>query len=593
MRTRSSRRTTKLGIAALVSFALVAAACGGSDDDSSDGGQTTDAAEGTDAADGGDTEDADAPVVTEAEIEEDTIEEDSDPVPGGTLRFGMEADVDGLNPTTNALASAGLMMAGAVMDTIAVTGADRVPVPYLAETIEPVDGDFSKWQVKLREGILFHDGTPLNSAALQINFESIKADPFIGNLARPYYPEEGATELIDDLTIQYNLLDQNALFPSNLTTQMGLIASPKWLAAAKEDPKLNQEPVGTGPFVFDSRSADSVTRVVRNEEWWNGSAYLDAIEFVVVPDGSTRNDLLFNGDLQGLQTSDQASVGDLQARADEYQNIIDETGEEGFQMINSVAPPFDDIRARKALAFATPLQTHRDLIGLGIATAADQMFTRESPNYNPDVTQEGDMPDEAVALATEYCADRGTEINPITETPTCTGNKINMEYQWAGPSLSNTRTADIMDEGWSSAFNVEFNEVPQDQLIQNAALGVYNVIQWRQFGEVEPSIDKVYMMCRTIDSISLNWPRFCSEERDALIGELQTLPNAEDRVAAWQEVVQDMHDSYTYIFTMHSIWDDAFANNVRGVCDRTAPDGSPALCVHRGRPWFDSVWLAE
>jgi peptide/nickel transport system substrate-binding protein len=596
MRTRSSRRTTKLGVAALVSFALVAAACGGSDDDSSDGGETTDAVENTDATDGdegGDTEATDAPVVTEAEIEEDTIEDDTDPVPGGTLRFGLEADVDGLNPTSSALSSPGLMMAGTVFDTVAVYDTDGVAVPYLAESIEPVDGDLSKWQVKLREGILFHDGTPLDSAALQFNFEAAKGDPLVGNALQPYYPAEGATEIIDDLTLQYNLLEPNALFAGGLTTQLGFIASPTWLAAALEDPTLNQEPVGTGAFVFDTRSADSVTRMVRNDSWWNGSAYLDAVEFVPVPDPDTRNDLLFNGDLQGLQTSNQASVGDLQDRADEFQNIIDETGPESFAMINSAAAPFDDIRARQALTFATPLQTYRDLIGLGISRAADQMFTPESPNFNPDVTQEGDMPDEAIALATEYCAERGTEENPVTGGPTCTDGKINIELQWSGPSVIQTRIAEILDEGWSSAFNVTFDELAQDDHIQQTALGLYNVNTWRQFGEVDPISDKVYMMCRNIGGISLNFPKFCSEERDALINEAQTIADAEGRVPMWQSIVQDMHDAYTYIFTTHTIWDDAFDNSVRGVCDRTAPDGTVALCTHRGRPWFDSVWIAE
>ena len=68
------------------------------------------------------------------------------------------------------------------------------------------------------------------------------------------------------------------------------MSSPTWLAAALADPTLNQQPVGTGPFVFDSRSPDSVTRFVRNESWWNGEVYLDAIEFSPVPDADTRAD---------------------------------------------------------------------------------------------------------------------------------------------------------------------------------------------------------------------------------------------------------------------------------------------------------------
>ena len=108
-------------------------------------------------------------------------------------------------------------------------------------------------------------------------------------------------------------------------------------------------------------------------------------------DPDTRNDLLFSGDLDALQTTNPASVGDLRDD-DGIQNIIDENGEEGFVMINTERAPFDDIRAREALTLATPLQAYRDLIGLGIARAAYQGFVPESKYYNPDVVQQGDNP---------------------------------------------------------------------------------------------------------------------------------------------------------------------------------------------------------
>ena len=136
----------------------------------------------------------------------------------------------------------------------------------------------------------FHDGTPLNAEALQINFETQRADPLVGLAVKPFFPEEGATELLDDLTIVYNLAESNVYFPGTVSGQLGMIASPTWLAAALEDPNLNQAPVGTGPFAFESRSQDSTTKFVRNDDWWGGDVYLDAIEFIPVTDPDTRND---------------------------------------------------------------------------------------------------------------------------------------------------------------------------------------------------------------------------------------------------------------------------------------------------------------
>ncbi|MBG7606395.1 MAG: hypothetical protein IZT58_17525, partial [Actinobacteria bacterium] len=180
-----------------------------------------------------------------------------------------------------------------------------------------------------------------------------------------------------------------------------------------------------------------------------------------------------------------------------------------------------------------------------------------------------DMPDEAAALAAEYCADRGPETNPILGPTTCTDGKINIEVQWPGPSVIQTRIAEILDEGWKSSFNVSFNELAQDENIQQIVLGEYNVATWRQFDAVDPSTDKVWLMCRTIDFISLNFPRYCDEERDLLIDEAQGSTDPDVRVPLYQEISQNMHDAYTYVFLTHNIWDNAFAEDVRDMCDRT------------------------
>src|SRR4029077_1732951 len=191
MRTRPTRRAAKYGLAALVSFSLIAAACGGSDDNASDDTTAasvadTEVADTSDATATSDAPTSDAPTTdapdgtdapTGTEVQEGEIEigmntDVGDPVPGGTLRYGLEADVDGLNPTSSALSAPGLMMANAVFDTLTAWDTDAKAVPYLAESIEPLDGDFSKWVLKIRQGITFHDGTPLNIDAIIESFET-------------------------------------------------------------------------------------------------------------------------------------------------------------------------------------------------------------------------------------------------------------------------------------------------------------------------------------------------------------------------------------------------------------------------------------
>jgi peptide/nickel transport system substrate-binding protein len=260
-------------------------------------------------------------------------------------------------------------------------------------------------------------------------------------------------------------------------------------------------------------------------------------------------------------------------------------------MMNSAVPPFDDIRAREALAQATPIGLYNDLIGLGVTRQASQAYIPESPYYNPDVQPVGDNPDRALELAAEYCAERGTEDNPLLGTPTCTDGKINIEYQWSGPSVVNTRIADLVDEAWGVAFNVTFNELLQDEHVLQTALGQYNVNFWRQFGATDPSYDNVWLLCRTIGGISLNWPRFCDEDRDALLLAAQATADTAERAALYQQATQLIADQYLYVFYNHTLWDLAFDESVRGVCDRTSPEGAALQCATNGRAWFDTTWI--
>lgn len=583
--------------------AVVAASCGGDDGgDAGTGGGTLSQATGSGGEPTGDpgttgtggtggtggdelgTGDPGAPTV-------ETIppEPDARPVSGGTLRYGLEADTDGLNPAASRFAAAGVIMGNAVFDTLAATTADGGWVPYLAESFTP-NGDFTAWTVALRPGITFHDGTPLNAAAVVANFEAQRGDLLVGLTIRPFYPEQGAVEVVDDLTVTYHLLDANAHWPATMNAQLGMMASPTWLADAKADPKLNQHPIGTGPFIFDSRSEDSVTRFVRNPDWWGGEVHLDAVEFYSVPDPQTRADLMFGGELDAQHTTDAQSILDLRDDGS-IQSVLDDTGEEFFAMMNTEVPPFDDVRARQALAYATPRQTYLDLIGLGVLRAADQRFTPESPFHDPAVRQVGDDPDRAAALAAEYCAERGGDTNPVLNGPACTDGKINIELQWSGPSVSQTRIAELLDEGWGGSFNVTFNELFQDEHISQTALGQYNVDTWRQFGADDPSYDNLWLMCRTVGGVSLNWPRYCDPERDTLLLQAQAELDDAARATLYQQVEQRINEAFTYVFLNHTMWDNAFAENVHGVCERTAPSGELLRCASNGATWFSSVWI--
>jgi ABC-type transport system substrate-binding protein len=322
---------------------------------------------------------------------------------------------------------------------------------------------------------------------------------------------------------------------------------------------------------------------VRNEDWWNGDVYLDAVEFVPVPDADTRAELLIQGDLNALQTSDPGAIQKLDEDPS-IQQVTDETGDDTFIMINSEKPPFDDIRAREALTLATPIENYLNLIGLGELRAASQRFIPESPYYNPDIVQETDNPAAAKELSDAYCAD-------VPEN--CTDGKINMELQFPAGSVVLDQTGDLMIQGWSDSFNVTIQTLPQDEHIAEAVTGQYNAVLWRSFGAEDPALDNVWLLCRTVGGIALNFARSCDPARDELLMAAQATVDPAERASLYQQAEQLIHDQHIYIFQSHTLWSNAFAENVRGVCDRLSPEGEPLRCVSLGRNWFSSIWIAQ
>jgi peptide/nickel transport system substrate-binding protein len=494
------------------------------------------------------------------------------------LRYGIEAEADGLNPTANRFAAAAFAMSNAVFDPLFRLGEDREFHPHLAESATPNE-DFTAWDIKLRPGINFHDGTPLTSEALVVALEAQLADPLISLAIDDFFDPENPVEVVDELTARYHMSGPNAHIEQYFIAQIGYIPSPTWVRAADANPDLNQEPVGTGPFVFESRTQDSTTTFTRNDDYWGGDVKLDGIEFVIQPDAARRADQLLAGDIDMMHTSDPGTVQLL--REEDVQTIEQDTAEDGFVLINTQVAPFDDVRAREALTMATPLENYHRIIGKGVSRPANSMFHPSLPFANPDVKQQGDKPAAAKKLAKEYC----------TELPdSCEGDKIKFTFKYTGPSAVLELTADVLIDGWSSAFVVERAQELQDDYILNVATGDYQVVVWRQFGAEDPDGDFTWIDCRNVGppgSLSITFSRYCNDEVQQLGLEQRASDDPDVQIESWQEITRIFNEEYVYIFLSHTVWQISANRNVKNPVFAKQQDGEGKTVLGNG---VHSLW---
>jgi len=577
--------TVRRLLAAALAFSLIATACGGGSSDDPEGTDASaDTSDGDAEQPSDDTESAGADAAADGSDAVSAEDTTVDVASGGTLRFGIQNEAGSLNPTAVGLNAGPLMIATAIFDTLVVVDADGNWHNNMTESWVPNE-DFSSWEVTVRDGIEFSDGTPFNADAVINTIETTLKDPLTSLVFKPAFAAENPVEKIDGMTFRINASGPNAALPLYFAEQLGMIGSPAWLDAADADPALDQTPIGAGPFVLTERSQDASTILVRNENWWRDdvSVSLDQIEFYPVPQPGTRADQMLVGDLDAIHGTSALMILPLRDEGDAIQRIEDNSGEEFFFVMNAQQAPFDDIRVRQAATHLYPTAAYDEFVNQGASLLAESLFSPENPWHDPSIDQQSDMPELAAPLIEEYCAE---------EPANCTDGRVNIEYQY-DTNLSNDTIYDLVSDAMSPHFNITVQALPNDQHIQEVLLGVYQFASWRFHGFSDPDIDTAFLTCSTIGAFSINYSRNCNAERDALFLDQRLTQDFDERYAIWQEIQKDLLNTYQYVLVTHTNWTVAANLNVGGLCDATAPDGAALPCQIKGVPRLDQAFLTN
>jgi peptide/nickel transport system substrate-binding protein len=551
-RTRWRRSFAALGLAGLL---LGTAACGGGDSDE-DGGS--------------------AP-----EVGSDEISEQGDPVEGGEITVGLEAETNSWTPGVGSFANSGTTVAYALYDPLMKRTADGEVKPYLAESMEPNE-DFTVWTLTLRPDVLFHDGTPLNGEALKSNFDEYLKAP-TSNVANTL-AEVTALNVVDDLTVEYVLAETNAAFPDVLTGAPGWPFSPTNATELGEDAGAN--PVGTGPFRFVSWQRDSNLVVEKNEDYWQeGLPYLDGITFRPIPDEDTRLSSLRSGDIDAMQTLRQSTVANAREvdGVDNYEYLGNNSG---VSIINTTRPPFDDVRVRQALAYGIDQPALIDVIGgTGLTPEATQYFSPDSPFYSEAAAEAYPTFDleRAQELYDEYIND------PARSDGQPAGTDISFTYR-CPPDPTLNELSQLYQSFWSQlGMDVELETVEQAAHIQNGLVKDYDVQCFRVGAETDP----YFTLKNAFTEGPLNFTGYTSSVIDDGLDTLRTTTDVEERKAAVEEIGLDISENVPNVFTGYTLTDVAVRDVVKNVDGWTFPDETEGDGVPGATTMWGFVWTTE
>lgn len=363
---------------------------------------------------------------------------DGTPSPGGEITQIVSVDtasfdparLPNMNPTLSG--SALSLVYGQLLWSDTESGEVN---PGFAESMTPND-DGTVWTLKLRDGIEFSDGTPLDAAAVKYNWDRYADEGTAavnGPAARTF-----ESEVIDPLTLELRTEKPNFMLDRIVASQLTFIVSP---TAIEENPNVfTTDPIGAGPFVLSEAVSGSHYVYVRNENYWEeGKPYLDQVTLEVIGDRQQQFDTMVSGgaDLfipNSMEAREQMGSADID---------LDEVTVGGGRIMffNTARAPFDDPRARHAVARAIDPDelafTQEPGADSGVVT---NLFSAGSPFYDPSLEFVSQDTAEAQRLFDELAA----EGKPV-------------EFTIVAGGAGGTRAAELMQSKLSDFENVTVN----------------------------------------------------------------------------------------------------------------------------------------
>ncbi len=256
-------------------------------------------------------------------------------------------------------------------------------VPDLAESFERVDE--TRYRFVLREGLTFHDGTPVTSRDVVYTYKSLKLR---GSPLSPRYDPIAKIEPVGERTVDLVLAEPFAPLLIDLT--MGIV--PRHLGDKEE---YEDRPIGAGPFKFASRPSEERIVLEPFDGWYGGKPDVDRLVFAVVRDETTRVLSLLHGDAD-LATGSISPI--LIPRIEEAEHLtVQRRPGSGYAYMafNLRHPILSNVEVRRALAHAIDRETIARYKFRGAARPATGMLPEghwaHSParrwHYDPAVSE--------------------------------------------------------------------------------------------------------------------------------------------------------------------------------------------------------------
>ncbi|MBK7332986.1 MAG: ABC transporter substrate-binding protein [Betaproteobacteria bacterium] len=291
-------------------------------------------------------------------------------------------------------------------------------VPGLAERWE-ISPDGKVYTFHLRKGVKWHnhrDWKPTrdfnaDDMIFSIERQWKESHPYfrVTSPNHSYFNDMGlpkllkSVERVNDYTVRITLEKPEAPFLSDLAMEYAGVQSKEYADAmlkAGTPEKIDQEPIGTGPFYLVRYIKDAVIRYKAFPQHWGGKAKIDDLIFSITPDASVRWAKLQKGECHVMPYPNPADLDAI--RKDPKVQVLEQPGLNiGYLAYNTTKKPFDDVRVRKAVNMAIDKQAIIKAVYLSAGVAATNPIPPSMWSYNKAIKDDPYDPAAAKKLLAE------------------------------------------------------------------------------------------------------------------------------------------------------------------------------------------------
>jgi len=309
------------------------------------------------------------------------------------ITVGAQLEPPNLDPTSGAAGAIDQVTYSNIFEGLTRFGSDGSINPGLAESWT-ISDDGTVYTFKLREGVMFHDGTSMDAEDVKFSLERTTAEEST-NAQKALFADIASVDVVDPQTVKITLSKPNGNMLFNLAWGDAVIVAPESAANNATNP------IGTGAFMFKDWVQGDRVELEKYPEYWGEPAKLDKVTFKFISDPNAAFAAVMAGDVDTFMPF-PAPENLPQFDADpRFRVITGSTEGETILSTNNKMPPFDNPKVREAMAHAIDRQAIIDGAMFGYGTPIGTHFAPHHPAYIDLTGQSNYDPEKAKALLAE------------------------------------------------------------------------------------------------------------------------------------------------------------------------------------------------